>query len=320
MRYRQLGSTGVLISEIGFGTWGLGGNHGGAIAYGRTNDDVSLAALRSAFRNGVTFYDTADLYGFGHSECLLGKAFAKTRADVFIATKAGFLTPTIQNFTPAYLELSLRRSLDRMQTSYGDLFLLHNPPRETLESDPSIWTCLERMKSRGQVRSIGISVRSPDDGLALVADFAPDVIEVNYNLADQRAVQNGLLDMCAERGVGVIVRTPLCFGFLTGAYAGNMAFDTADHRSRWSTEQRDRWVEAQEIFRDGVAEIEGQTPAQFALRFCLSHPGVSTAIPGMLTVDHVEENLRASDLGPLPADDLERIRRVYEGQEFFLGK
>jgi aryl-alcohol dehydrogenase-like predicted oxidoreductase len=201
-----------------------------------------------------------------------------------------------------------------------DLFLLHSPPRAVLEAEPDIWECLERIKLRGLAKGVGVSVRSPEDGLEVASLHRVDAIEVNYNLADQRAVQIGLFDRCRERGIGIIVRTPLCFGFLTGAYGGQEGFDAADHRSRWSPEQRARWNEAQASFWNHSSGLAEQTPAQFALRFCLSHPAVSTVIPGMLTVEHVEENTRASDLGPLSAEGLDRIRALYDGQEFFLGR
>jgi aryl-alcohol dehydrogenase-like predicted oxidoreductase len=320
MRYRPLGRSGTLVSEIGFGTWGLGGTRGGSVAYGPTDDRQSLAALHRAFDLGVTFYDTADLYGQGHSEELLGEAFAHQRADVFLATKAGFLDGTKQDFSPRHIERALEGSLRRLRTSYLDLFLLHNPPRDALLEQPAVWRLLETLRECGKVRGIGVSVRSPDDGLALVDALAPDAIEVNFNLADQRAAEDGLFARCLDRGIGVIVRTPLCFGFLTGAYAESARFDAGDHRGRWSPEQRTRWHQAHEVFGECLTQERGQTPAQLALRFCLSHPGVSTVIPGMLSVTHVKENVRASDLGPLEAGDLERIARTYEGQTFFLGK
>ena len=262
MRYRQFGHTRLRVSEIGFGTWGLGGTHGDSVAYGRTDDRQSLAALRRAFDRGINFYDTADFYGLGHSEQLLGAAFGGLRRHVVIATKAGFVDARTQDFSPNHIETALDASLRRLRTDYVDLFLLHSPPLETLERQSDTWDCVERLRGIGKARAIGISVRSPDDGLAAVAQFAPDAIEVNFNLADQRALQNGLFERCAHQGVGVIVRTPLCFGFLTGAFAQQDEFGESDHRANWSVEQRARWNEAAELFQ---ARAVGQTPAQFAL-------------------------------------------------------
>jgi aryl-alcohol dehydrogenase-like predicted oxidoreductase len=321
MRYRPFGDSGLLVSEIGFGTWGLGGTRGGAVGYGPTNDAVSRAALSLAFELGVSFFDTSDLYGHGHAEELLGNVFRECRTEIFLTTKAGYRDGgTVHDFSPNYLRCALEASLKRLRTRYVDLFLLHNPPAALLESQPAIWQCLEEFKRAGKARFVGVSVRSPDEGLAVISTLAPDAIEVNYNLADQRAAENGLFDRCHERGIGVIVRTPLCFGFLTGAYDADGQFAHGDHRNRWSPEQRERWRQAQDIFRDALGRNGNETPAQFALRFCLSHPGVTTVIPGMLTPAHVEENIPASELGPLSSEELQRIQQVYQEQTFFLGK
>lgn len=317
MRYRELGRGGLRVSEVGFGTWGLGGTNNGSVAYGPTDDAESWRALRRAFERGVTFYDTADLYGGGHSESLLGEVFAPLREEVVLATKGGFVDGgAAQDFSPAHLEAALAGSLRRLRTDYADVYLLHSPPVALLADEPAVVRWLEGVKRRGLARAVGVAVRSPDDGLAVLRNFDVDCLEVNFNLADQRARENGLLGMCALHGVGVIVRTPLCFGFLTGAYDG-ATFATGDHRGRWSPEQRRRWHEAHEIFRDGN---RSGTPAQWALRFCLSYPGVSTVIPGMLTPAQVEENAAAGAAGPLPAAEREHIEAVYSGQEFFVAR
>lgn len=321
MHYRPLKRTGQIASEIGFGTWGLGGTHRGAIAYGPTSDEESLRALRRAFDRGVTYFDTSDLYGYGHSETLLGRALADVRSHLVIATKAGFLDAEgKQDFSPAHLTAALEESLRRLRTHYVDLFLLHSPPLQYLDEDQDILRWLESIQRSGKARALGISVRSPEDGLIVARDYKVDAIQVNFNLADQRAAQMGLLDLCAERGIGVIVRTPLCFGFLSGVFGDPLAFAATDHRSRWSLEQRARWHEAADVFSRCRAENAKQTAAQFALRFCLSYPGVWTVIPGMLTADQVEENVQASDLGPLSEDELEQVEGLYREQEFFLGK
>lgn len=313
MRYRPLGRSGLLVSEIGFGTWGLGGTRNGAVAYGPTDDAESLRALRRAFELGVNFYDTSDFYGFGHSESLLGEAFAPVREEVLLATKAGFLPGGDQDFSPQHLERSLAGSLGRLRTDHVDLFLLHSPPLDLIRGAPAPqW--LANLKRRGLARAIGLSVRSPDDGLDALAEFEVDCLEVNFNLTDQRARANGLLNACVRRGVGVIVRTPLCFGFLTGAYSGS-SFAEGDHRGRWSEAQRERWHEAHSVFGQGAASTN---PVQLALRFCLAYPGVSTVIPGMLNRTHVEENVAASRPGPLPSDERERMEALHDEQTFFL--
>jgi aryl-alcohol dehydrogenase-like predicted oxidoreductase len=319
LRYRQLGDTGLRVSEIGFGAWGIGGNHDGAVSYGPTDDAESARALRRALELGVTFYDTADLYGYGHSERLLGTVLKEARADVVIATKVGFLGPYgPQDFSVAHLRVSLEKSLRRLDTDYVDLYQLHNPPMELLERDPDVLETLRRFEKEGKVRRLGVSVRSPEDGLAAVRRFGVKAIQVNLNMVDQRAREVGLLEICEREGAGVICRTPLCFGFLSGKYPAASRFQRDDHRAGWSPEQIAVWAEAHRVFAPGEGAAE--TPAQRALRFCLSYPAVATAIPGMLTPSQVEENVAASDLGPLDDPARRRLEAIYRRERFFLGR
>jgi len=319
MRYRTLGDTELVVSEIGFGAWGIGGQTSGATSYGPTSDDASRDALRSAFDQGITFYDTASVYGDGHSEELLGEVFAGRRDRVVIATKAG---RSVYADRPDYSGTAVRRSLEgslrRLRTDYVDLLQLHDPPLAVLRDGDALAT-LERLRAEGKLRAVGVSVRSPDDGLHAVRDLGLRAAQVNLSLIDQRARDNGLLTLAAELGAGLIARTPLCFGLLSGRVAPDALFDPSDHRSGWPRPQIARWAEASRLFIAAVAERERQTPAQLALRFCLSFPGVSTVIPGMLTAAEVVENAIASDLGPLGPRDLAEIARVYGSHTFFLG-
>lgn len=319
MNYRQLGKTGIKVSEIGFGTWGLGGDKGGSKAYGPTDDRQSEAALKRAFDLGITFYDTADLYGFGHSESLLGKTFKQKRSQVIIAGKVGFMdVKANQDFSPEHIRQSLSGSLQRLGTDYIDVYQLHSPAIESLVRNPEALETMRCLKREGLVKSYGVSLRSPDDGLKLLRVCPVDCIQVNFNLADQRARLNGLFALCSEMKVGVIVRTPLCFGFLTGQYADQGRLPESDHRRRWSPEQVEVWHQASALFRKALMDPPGQTPAQAALRFGLSYTAVSTVIPGMLTVAQVEENAVASDWGPLPADAVLNIQSIYAAHDFMV--
>jgi aryl-alcohol dehydrogenase-like predicted oxidoreductase len=321
MKYRLLGATGLRVSEIGFGGWGIGGSGNGALAYGPTEDSESKLALRRAFELGVNFYDTSDFYGFGHSEELIGEALKEVRSQVIIATKVGLVDPIgAQDFSPHHIRQSAEGSLRRLQTDYIDLYQLHSPSMDVLGQDDQILAVLHSLQTEGKIRTLGISVRSPDDGLVAVTRFGFQAIQVNFNLVDQRAAVNGLLTLCEKQDVGVIVRTPLCFGFLTGQYSAADPFDPFDHRSRWSPEQVQRWAEAYPLFSSVLIKREMQTQAQFALRFCLSYQSVSTAIPGMLTREHVEENVLASNLGGLSQNELLPIMKIYQENQFFLGK
>jgi aryl-alcohol dehydrogenase-like predicted oxidoreductase len=317
MRYRQLGGTGIAVSEIGFGAWGIGGLVQDSSAYGPTDDAVSRQALKAAFAAGVTFYDTSPLYGYGHSEELIGAALGSVRDRIVISTKAGYLDFSgAQDFSAEYLRRSLEASLGRLKTDYVDVFQLHDPPIELLERDDSVRTTLEKLLQEGKIRVVGISTRSPADGLTAVERLGFQSLQVNFNLVDQRAVEIGLLEACSRHGVGVIARTPLCFGFLTGRYAASDQYAEGDHRRRWKPEQIELWAEAYNLFSAELAGEGTKSNAQIALRYVLSFAGVSSTIPGMLTDEHVAENAAASDLGPFPARVINRFADIYGRHDF----
>jgi aryl-alcohol dehydrogenase-like predicted oxidoreductase len=320
MRYRQLGSTGIEVSEIGFGAWGIGGNKNGAVAYGPVDAAEARLALLSAVDAGVTLFDTADFYGFGHSESVLGETLKPHRNRVVLATKCGMLDAAgTQDFSPQHMHHALESSLQRLQTDYVDLYQLHSPPIDLVTRGGDILATLEAMKQAGKIRAYGISVRSPEDGLVAVKDLGFDCLQTNFNLIDQRALDSGLLSLCEARGAGIIARTPLVFGFLTGQYAASDNFAPDDHRRRWTPEQRAQWAAAPKLFEPLIAG-EPQTPSQFALRFCLSFPAVSATIPGMLIRQHVAENTAASDLGTLPITTREQVVTIYRKNTFFSKK
>jgi len=318
MKYRQLGSSGIQVSEIGFGAWGIGGLVHDSSAYGPTDDSVSQQALRTAFEAGVTFIDTAALYGYGHSEELIGKTLCGVRDRVVISTKAGYVNFTgLQDFSPAYLRSSLEASLKRLQTEYVDVFQLHDPPIDLLVNDESIIELLHTLRDEGKIRVIGISTRSPADSLVAVERLGFKSVQVNFNLVDQRALELGLFAACRTHGAGLIARTPLCFGFLTGKYSAGYDYAEGDHRGKWNPEQIALWAEACSLFCTGLEVDEAQTSAQIALRYVLSFAEVSSTIPGMLTDWHVAENVAASALGPFSPSVLERISDIYAQHSFF---
>ena len=313
MNYRVLGKTGLLVSEIGFGCWGIGGTHKGAVAYGPTEESQSLRALQCAFDRGTNFFDTADFYGFGHSEHLLGKAFKNVRSQVLIASKGGMTSIQDQrNFTPEYLRRSLESTLTRLHTEYVDLYQLHGPSLDELEHYSDILGLFEKLQDEGKIRAFGISVRSPEDGLEVIRKFHVPCLQINFSLIDQRALDNELLQLCADKQVGVIGRTPLCFGYLTGSYTGQENFPPTDHRSRWSKWQIEKWVSANQEFVSLIPQGGRWSPSQFALQYCLSFEMVSTVIPGMLSESHVHENNMASACPPIPVNILKEIRNIYE--------
>jgi aryl-alcohol dehydrogenase-like predicted oxidoreductase len=319
MKYRTLGGTGISVSEIGFGAWGIGGSNGGAVAYGPTEDKESKRAIKRACELGINFFDTSDLYGYGHSEQLLGEVLHDIRHEIVIASKVGFVHgASEQDFSPSAIIRSVEASMKRLRTDYIDLYQLHSPSLDTLDEEEEIIPTLQDLVCQGKIRAYGISVRSPEDAYKAVEGYEFQTVQVNFSLVDQRALELGLFNLCLDRNVGVIARTPLCFGFLTGSYAPTLNFDAADHRSKWSAEQIEIWVSAYRLFVEEIKNRGRGTQAQFALRYCLSQAGITTVIPGMLNTSHVEDNVGASDLDHLPQNDLEHIRQVYQGHQFFV--
>lgn len=319
MKHRKLGNTGIEVSEIGFGAWGIGGD-----SYGPVDDDVSRKALRLAFDLGVTLYDTSDIYGSGHSEELIGETLKDVRGKIVIATKVGTLPhfgfDMPQDFSPQHIRKALEESLRRLQTDYIDLYQLHSPVIEILSQNDDIIPTLESFQKEGKIGAFGISVRSPNDGLTTIGKFGFKVVQVNFNMIDHRPLENGLFDLAKKDKVGLIARTPLCFGFLSGRYLAGARFDSHDHRSNWPPGQIERWSKAPQLFSFLLNGNKGQTYAQLALRFCLSYPAVATTIPGMMTTEEVRENVSASELGPLAKAELLNISEVYKSNTFFVGR
>ena len=306
MQYRSLGRSGIRVSEIGFGAWGIGGWTPGQLSYGATDDDASMAALHRAFDLGITLIDTAHLYGLGHSESLIGKAIRGRRDRVVLATKVGYVDYAAPaDYSPAAIEKSLHISLTRLATDAVDLLQLHSPPIETLRQHPEIFEELIRLRERGLTRAIGYSAAAPADAVAALQLFPFDAVQVNLNMLDIRALQCGLPKAARAAGAGIIARTPLGSGFLAGAIGPNTVFPADDHRSRWPASKIVEWTRDTAALQALI--VGAHTPVQAALRFCLSFPDVSAVIPGITTIDEANEDAAASDFGPLQPETVEAI-------------
>ncbi len=315
MQYRALGSTGLTVSAIGFGGWGIGGRTAGATSYGETDDAVSRRALARAFERGITFFDTSPAYGDGRSEHLIGEAFRGRRDKVAIATKAGYQSwATAPDFSPAAIWASVEGSLARLGTDYIDLLQLHNAPSALLRADPTIAAALDDLKRAGKIRAWGVSARSPADGAAAIRDGNAAVVQANLNMLDVRAVTDGLVDAALAAKAGLIARTPLCFGFLGG---GGTNFAPGDHRAAWPERQIARWREGAELMFTQAVPAPPAERAASALRFCLSVPAVASVIPGILTPEEADHNADAGDLPPLPAEQYGAVLALNHAHEFF---
>jgi aryl-alcohol dehydrogenase-like predicted oxidoreductase len=316
---RVLGRTGLAVSEIGFGAWAIGGNAYGN-SYGPTDDAESQRAVRRAVELGCNFFDTADAYGHGHSEEVLGAALEGVRDRVVVATKVGgnFYNRDIHplmrdrvakaagrpleefapdaplpvthdaNFTPAYLRFAVERSLERLRTDRIDLLQLHNPPINLI-SAMETYAALEELKQEGKIRFYGVSVHPPEEGIAAVNATMPDTVQIVYNLA-RREAEDTFLSAARAANVGVIAREPLANGFLAGRYGGTSRWEPGDIRSRMPRPYVNQMVALGARVKD-LAQKSGMTAAQLALRFVLDRNEIACAIVGMKTVEQVEENL-----------------------------
>lgn len=300
-----------MVSEVGFGGLPIGG-----LRWGDVRDEESLAALRRAYELGVNFFDTADVYGRGHSEELIGQALGDVRHQVLIATKAGIDfyrgEPTRNNFDPQYIRVAIERSLERLRADYIDLFQLHNPPQK-LAKETGIWETLRELQREGKIRYFGVSCRTANDARAYMraaeAHDDPhhfgDTLQLAYNLLDQEAAQKDVFVEAHRHDWGVISRVPLASGALSGRYTATHSFPANDFRSDWSSARLAETARRVDALR--FLETPARSLAQAAIAFCLSQPAISTVITGAKTQPQVEENASASQLAPLSPEDLARL-------------
>jgi len=310
MRYTQLGQRGPKVSTVGFGAWAIGGMN-----WGKTNDEVSKKALHKALDEGVTLIDTADVYGFGHSEDLVAQVLKERgKGDVVVATKAGndFYNAEPaddegygsirQTYTKDYIIFAAEQSLKRLQVDTLDILQLHSPDLPKLERDEP-WEALRQLKQDGKIKHAGLSIQSfQETNQAHLLDKHHeilDVIQVRYNLLEREA-EKVLFPKALEYGIGVIVRIPLLFGFLTGKFDQSSTFEEDDHRNmNLSQEKLQQYLEELKNYDELYNKYPDQTNAQVSLRFCTSHPACHVSIPGAKTDKQVEDNCAASDLGDL---------------------
>lgn len=309
MRTRPLGRTGLQVPEIGFGAWAIGGNdHGNS--YGPTDDNESIAAVRRAVERGVTFFDTADVYGWGHSEELLGKALEGRRDDIVLATKVGgdfYHGGVRMNFDPGYIAFALERSLGRLRTDRIDVYQLHNPPIEMM-ADPATYEVLDALKAEHKIDHYGVSVHEPAEAVLCVEAGRPEVVQIPFSLFRQEWI-DGFFDAARRSGIGVIAREPLGNGFLAGTLPAGAHFPPGDIRHHWPPSM----VAGRAAASDRLAFLArpDRTRAQAALRFVLAFDEVSVVIPGAKTVAQVQENAAAADAPPLDDGEIRRARDLY---------
>jgi len=321
MQYRKLGRTGLEISDVGYGAWGIGGRQwqGGT-------DDESIRALHRAFELGLNFIDTALAYGDGHSERLVAQVLKTAPHRIFVATKippknrlwpARPGTKIKDVFPRGYIAECTGQSLRNLGVETIDLQQLHVWNPEWLNDDD--WKRgLEDIKKSGKVRFVGISINDhqPDSALEIIKTGLIDTVQVIYNIFDQTPEQN-LFALTQEANIGVIARVPFDEGSLTGTITEETNFGNDEFRAHYFRgDHKKQVVDHINKLRKDLGGEEGALP-EIALRFCLSHPAVSTVIPGMRKVRNVEANCAASDKGPLPKPMLNKLRRHAWDKDFY---
>lgn len=320
MQYRPFGKSGEQVSEIGHGTWTMGGH------WGPRDDRTAIDSMVRALELGVTFIDTAAIYGNGHSEGLIASAFREARKKVFVATKvppknlqwpARASVPVSETFPSEHIIEQTETSLKNLRMDCVDLQQLH-VWQDAWLGDMSWLSAIETLKKQGKIRYFGVSINDhdPDSALKLVATGLIDSVQVIYNIFDQ-SPENNLLSLCQKHGVAVIARVPLDEGSLTGTLTPDTKFHDKDWRRLYFTPERlvetcARIDKLKFLIRDEI-----KTLAQAALKFCLSHPAVTTVIPGMRKNQHVDDNCAASDGKLLSVQELTELKKHAWPRSFY---
>jgi aryl-alcohol dehydrogenase-like predicted oxidoreductase len=312
MERRTLGKTGLEVSVLGYGAWGIG-----KAMWVGADDAESLRALRLAVEKGVNFIDTALVYGDGHSEKLVGQVVREAGDRVYVATKvppknyvwpAPKGVPANEAFPADWVIRCTERSLSNLGLESIDVQQFHVWSDEWVGQGDWL-SAVERLKKEGKIRYFGVSVNDhqPYNALALVRSGLVDTVQVIYNIFDQ-SPEDELFPAVQEAGVGVIVRVPFDEGGLTGKVRPGTEFPEGDFRNSYfgGDRRREVWERVQAICKD--LDIPVERLPEIALRFTISHPAVSTVIPGMRSVRNVEANVAAVGLGPLPDEQVRLLR------------
>ncbi|WKN29848.1 aldo/keto reductase [Porifericola rhodea] len=315
MNYRDFGDTGLKVSEIGFGAWGIGGPAMAGdipIGWGDVDDDTSIQALHTAFEQGINFYDTADFYGLGHSEELIGKVFGNSD-DVIIASKVGHRLAKDQSiyvdYSCQYIIKACEDSLRRLQRDSIDYYQLHTAKKDDLEKGECI-EALEQLKAAGKIRFWGLSLNTfepePEAHYMLSRGLGSG-FQLVYNILNQIALP--ILEQAKEQKKGVIARMPLQFGLLTGKFDKQSRFDANDHRHfRLSPEILQSSLDAlEEIWP--LTEKYGLSKTELSLSYILSFDAISTVIPGIKTPEQARQN--TNNIVPLLAEDRDFISTCF---------
>ncbi len=312
MNYRQLGATEIFVSEIGLGCGGIG--------EGRFSSEFCMPILEEAFDNGLTFYDTAEGYGCGESERVLGRVFSGRRDQVVIASKFGGVQASpgkwSKDFSPARFDKALENSLRRLKSDYIDLYQLHTPGEADLFV-PELVRRMDAALDAGKIRAYGLSNDSGEQACRFLDVSRAVSVQLTCNLFSQKDRQFFLEDQALVRKVGVICKVPLSGGLLGGSFSADYPASDEERRQRWGEESFARRLALAEKVRP-ILTAEGRSMAQGALAWLLSFEAVSTVIPGISSLERTLENIGASNLR-LSAGELHELDALSELSGIHLG-
>jgi aryl-alcohol dehydrogenase-like predicted oxidoreductase len=313
LKTRTLGKTGLEVTEIGLGLWAAGGSD-----WGETDDKEIFDTIDFSLDSGINFYDTADVYGMGHSEELLGKSMQGRRDKFIVASKIGWIGFDETSQTTAYdsvekLIAGVESSLKRLQTDYIDIMQNHISFREsTMEI---FLEGFHKLREAGKIRAYGLSTSDFEYLKTFNHDNHCATLQIDYSILNRMA-EKEIFPYCQENNIGVIIRGALAMGILTGKFTPETRFGEGDFRQRWH-ENPDEY----QTYLDDLQKTEklkplakGRSLAQVALQFTMAHPAVSTVIPGAKNVQQMRDNLQAALIPELTSDELAEIDAIVEPQ------
>jgi aryl-alcohol dehydrogenase-like predicted oxidoreductase len=305
----KLGKSNIEVTKMGIGLWAMGGD-----AWGPTEDQESLDTIAAALAAGITFFDTADVYGAGHSEELLGQAMQGQRERFIVGSKIGWMDFDGEHSQTAYdtvdkLIAGVESNLARLKTDYLDLIQSHINFR-----DPTMEVFLEgfqKLQQQGKVRAYGVSTSDFEYLKEFNANGGCSALQIDYSILN-RTPEEDIFPYCLEHNIGVIVRGPLAMGILTGKFNRDTQFGPDDWRGRWQENPDERATYHLDLAKvDQLKEMfPDRTLAQVSLQFAMAHPAVSTVIPGAKNIRQLNENLAAAMLPPLTESELCLIEQV----------
>ncbi|WP_138494621.1 aldo/keto reductase [Paenibacillus pinistramenti] len=322
MHYRTLGRTGLSISEIGYGAWGIGKS-----GWLGAEDQESLKALHRSIDLGLNFIDTALGYGDGHSERLVGQVVRERSETIYVASKippsngqwpARAGVPSSEAFTAEHVISCTERSLRNLGLDTLDVQQFHVWSDEWVGQGDWL-EGVQKLKEQGKIRYFGVSINDhqPSNAIKLIESGVVDTVQVIYNIFDQ-SPEDELLPACEKHNIGVIVRVALDEGGLTGTFTPETTFPEGDFRGRYFNGERKQEVvsRVKQITED--LNITNAEMAETALRYVLSHPAVSTVIPGMRSVRNVERNMAVGDGKGLPEEQVSKLKKHRWVRNFYL--